>query len=519
VVLVGNAANTVHPVSAQGFNLGLRDVAALTDLAASADDPGSTDCLDRYRDLRHNDQSSTVAYTDTLARAFTNPSLGGQLASSLGLVAHAAWPSLSRRLVRSAMGFREPVSTAGQGAWPMSRDFDVVIAGGGVAGAAAAALLARQGRRVALVDRKRPVAPEADADFDPRVVAISPGSKNVLDHAGGWSRLPQDRIGPYQRMAVHADGGQVEFAASEHGLEHLGWIVEVPVLQAALWKALEDHPDITLMAPASVASIESRRHRLEIRLDGDDRLSARLLVAADGSRSRLRQLAGIEVDEWHYNQRALVCHVQTEKANPGTAWQRFTEHGPLALLPLADGRSSIVWSQTDARVEQLLQLNEQDFLAKLNAHQDSPFGPARQCSPRHALPLVRRKARRLVHGRMVLLGDAARSVHPLAGQGLNLGLADAAALAEVLEDWQAGQDPGPALARYQRWRLSSGAMIGGGIHAINELGHAPGASGRALLGLGFAAAARLWPARQAFVERACGIDSDSPRLAREPVAD
>ena len=110
VVLVGNAANTVHPVSAQGFNLGLRDVAALTDLAASADDPGSTDCLGRYRDLRHNDQSSTVAYTDTLARAFTNPSLGGQLASSLGLVAHAAWPSLSRRLVRSAMGFREPVS-------------------------------------------------------------------------------------------------------------------------------------------------------------------------------------------------------------------------------------------------------------------------------------------------------------------------------------------------------------------------------------------------------------------------
>ena len=395
----------------------------------------------------------------------------------------------------------------------MSRDFDVVIAGGGVAGAAAAALLARQGRRVALVDRKRPVAPEADADFDPRVVAISPGSKNVLDHAGGWSRLPQDRIGPYQRMAVHADGGQVEFAASEHGLEHLGWIVEVPVLQAALWKALEDHPDITLMAPASVASIESRRHRLEIRLDGDDRLSARLLVAADGAHSRLRETAGIDSEQWHYNQHALVTHVATEQPNPGIAWQRFTEHGPLALLPLADGRSSIVWSLPSRRAAALREMDEEQFIAELNDCQDSPFGSVTGASKRYIVPLVRRQSARLVTRRLALLGDAARTVHPLAGQGLNLGLMDGGVLAEVLENWQPEDDPALALDRYERWRLSAGTLIAGGIHVINEA-TAGNPIGRQAAGLGFGLAARLWPLRQAFVERACGLDSDSPRLAR-----
>lgn len=402
----------------------------------------------------------------------------------------------------------------------MSRtDFDILICGGGVAGAAAAGLLARAGHRVGLIDARRPPESLPEEDFDPRVVAISPGSRAVLAAAGGWDRLDPARLGPYERMQVHAGGRQVHFLASEHGLANLGWIAEIPALQQAQWRALAEQREVRILAPARIGPVELQADRVRVELEDGQVLRASLLLAADGSRSRLRRLAGIEVDEWHYNQRALVCHVQTEKANPGTAWQRFTEHGPLALLPLADGRSSIVWSQAEARVEQLLQLNEQDFLAELNAHQDSPFGPALDCSPRHALPLVRRKAHRLVHGRLVLLGDAARSVHPLAGQGLNLGLADAAALAEVLEGWQAGQDPGPALARYQRWRLSSGAMIGGGIHAINELAHAPGASGRALLGLGFAAAAQLWPARQAFVERACGIDSDSPRLAREPVAD
>ena len=395
----------------------------------------------------------------------------------------------------------------------MSMGFDVVIAGGGVAGATCASLLAQQGRRVALIDRKRPAKPEQNTDFDPRVVAISPGSKNVLDRTGGWARVPQERIGPYQRMVVHASSGQVEFAASQHGLEHLGWIVEVPVLQAALWQALDEDANSSVLAPAGVEAFEQRRHHLELKLEGGERLRTRLLVAADGACSRLRDLAAIDSRQWHYNQHALVTHVATDQPNPGIAWQRFTEHGPLALLPLADGRSSIVWSQPSRRAAELRDMDEEDFICELNNWQDSPFGSVTETSKRYIVPLVRRQSSRLVGPRLALLGDAARTVHPLAGQGLNLGLMDAAALAEVLEDWQGGNDPALALGRYERWRLSAGTLIAGGIHVINEA-TAGNPLGRQVAGLGFGLAARLWPLRQLFVERACGLDTDSPRLAR-----
>lgn len=394
----------------------------------------------------------------------------------------------------------------------MRIDFDVVIAGGGVAGATAAALLAESGHRVALVDRRAPEEPDPAADFDPRVVAIAPGSAAVLGAAGAWERLPENRLGPYDRMQVHADGGRIDFAASEHGLGKLGWIVEVPWLQAACWQALEALEGVDILAPSSVTGFSRREDHVRLELDDDKTMRARLLVAADGARSRLRRMAGIETDLWHYNQKALVAHVETQAPNDGLAWQRFTEHGPLALLPLADGRSSIVWSQPERRAEALRVLDDDAFLAEFNACQDSPFGAATAATPRYAFPLIRRQAQNLVAGRLALLGDAARNIHPLAGQGLNLGLMDAAALAEVLADWRGEAHPARALAHYERWRISGGGLVAGGIHAINEFTRP--AAGRSLAGLGFSLAGKLWPLREAFVERACGLDSDSPKLAR-----
>ncbi|WP_376696324.1 FAD-dependent monooxygenase [Wenzhouxiangella sp. EGI_FJ10305] len=394
----------------------------------------------------------------------------------------------------------------------MRVDHDIVIAGGGVAGAAAAALLAQGGHRIALIDRRRPEDPDPTADFDPRVVAIAPGSAAVLSGAGAWERLPAERLGPYDRMQVHADGGEIEFRASEHGLAHLGWIVEVPWLQACGWQALAEVENVELIAPAGVKGFSQREDHVRIELDDGKTLRARLLVAADGARSRLRQMAGIETEIWHYNQQALVTHVTTERPNTGIAWQRFTEHGPLALLPLADGRSSIVWSQPERRATELKALDETAFLAELNDYQDSPFGAATASTQRYAFPLIRRQATSLVRGRLILLGDAARNVHPLAGQGLNLGLMDAAALAEVLAEWTGDNDPARPLRHYERWRISGGSMVAGGIHAINEFTRA--GPGRALAGLGFTAAGLLWPLREAFVEHACGLDRDSPKLAR-----
>jgi ubiquinone biosynthesis UbiH/UbiF/VisC/COQ6 family hydroxylase len=287
------------------------------------------------------------------------------------------------------------------------------------------------------------------------------------------------------------------------------------LLQQALWRSLDSHERIKVLAPNCIRRFDQDESRVRIEVEQGKPMRCRLLVAADGARSALRIQAGIAVDTWHYNQKALVTHIETEKPNRGLAWQRFTEHGPLALLPLADGRSSIVWSQPAERVEHLLAGSDDAFLEELNANQDSPFGSALSCTARHGLPLVRRKARQLVDGHLVLLGDAARTVHPLAGQGLNLGLADAAALAEVLDNQTGESSLAPALQRYQRWRQSASALTGGGIHAINELAFAPGDLGRMLLGLGFGSANRLWPIRERFVRTACGLDSDSPLLARQ----
>lgn len=394
-----------------------------------------------------------------------------------------------------------------------SLDFDLIVVGGGVAGAACAALLARQNRRVALVEARRPEFVPEPGEFDPRVVAISPGSMRILHAAGAWSGLDHDRLAPYQHMQVHSASLDVAFSAAEHGLAELGWIAEVPALQLALWKALERDERVQLFAPARWQSAELGAQSVRLTLEDGQQLRASLIIAADGARSRLRQLAGIAVDEWHYNQKALIGPVATMEPNRGLAWQRFTEHGPLALLPLSNGRSSIVWSQPAERSESLRTLTEAAFVDEINRHQDSPLGAVTAAGSRHTLPLVRRRARALVRDRLVLLGDAARSVHPLAGQGLNLGLMDAAALSEVLESWTGGH-PEMALKRYQRWRLSNSSLIGGGIHAINELARAPGGLGRHALGLGFGLASRIWPVREAFVHRACGIDSDSPRLTR-----
>lgn len=395
----------------------------------------------------------------------------------------------------------------------MKFDFDALVVGGGVAGAATAALLDAAGHRVALVDPGQPRPTVSGADIDPRVVAIAPGSAAVLRAAGAWNELPADRIGRYDRMQVHSGTGSLEFRASEHGLEQLGWIVEVPLLRSTLWAALARRGTTEIMAPATVSDFAARDDHVRIVLDDERRLRTRLLIAADGARSRLRRLAGIDHDVWHYNQAAMVAHVKTEMPNEGLAWQRFTEHGPLAMLPLADGRSSIVWSQPAERARRLADLDDDAFLEALDAHQDSPFGPAIATTPRRTLPLVRRRARALVRGRLALIGDAARTVHPLAGQGLNLGLMDAAALAECLSDTDATRRPDRALAHYERWRMSDGGLVAGGIHAINEM-TCRLAPGRMLAGAGFGIAARLWPLRQAFVERACGIDRSSPRLTR-----
>ncbi|MGK7296331.1 MAG: FAD-dependent monooxygenase [Candidatus Wenzhouxiangella sp. M2_3B_020] len=392
----------------------------------------------------------------------------------------------------------------------MSETFDVLIVGGGTVGAAAAAALVRAGNEVAVVDRARPEPRDDDAPMDPRVVAVSPGSRRLLSAVGAWEHVRTGRIAAYGEMQVLAGRGEVRFRAAEHGLTALGWIAEIPELDQALWQELDARRRIETIAPAEVDGIEIGADGVELALADGRKLTGRILLGADGAKSRVRTAAGIDLTTKHYNQRAIVAHLDTEGHNPGIAWQRFTDLGPMALLPLPGGRlsqpSSLVWSVHDDEADRLMDQDDESFLEALTEHcGEPPFGAFTGTSTRHALPLVRRQSWPLAEGRVALLGDAARSVHPLAGQGLNLGLGDVAALVEALHGWRRDDDPSRLLARYARRRYSDSALVAGGIHVINEA-RGFGELGHLAMGAGFTALRFARPAREAFVRRACGLD-------------
>lgn len=378
---------------------------------------------------------------------------------------------------------------------------ETAVVGGGAAGAAAALALAELGRDVVLIDQREHRPRPADSPIDARVVAISPGSQRLLEALGAWQRLDRNRYAPYTRMQVAAGRGQVVFDADQHGLDALGHIIEIPALVDALWAGIQAHRRIRVRAPARLDALTLDTDRARLRLDDGTRLDVGLLIGADGARSAVRQAAGIGVDTDDYNQHAIVTHLTTESANPGTAWQRFTALGPLAQLPLPQGRSSLVWSVPNDQAERLMKLEDEAFLETLNEQAvGAPFGPVTAIETRHALPLIRRTARQRVSGPVALLGDAARNVHPLAGQGLNLGFADVAVLAELL----AAHDAPHALPRYARRRGSDAALVAGGIHVLSEL-RGFGLPALEGLGVGFSVMKRSRLARGVFVDRACGL--------------
>ena len=398
-------------------------------------------------------------------------------------------------------------------------DVDITVVGGGVAGAAAAMLLAECGHRVAMVDVQDSQFRPPEQGMDPRVVAVSLGSHRILHAAKAWTAMDPARRAAFRRMEVLAHRGQLIFNADEHGLEQLGWIVELPAMRQALWDQLMQHRNASVFAPVTWKNVEQDDHQVRLTLDHGNTIRSALLIAADGGRSDLRHQLALPVQAWHYNQMTIFAQLTSEHPNTGLTWQRFNEEGPLGFLPLPGGHSSLAWSLPTERARELQALPEPEFLDALNANQDSPLGQIIATGSRHLLPLVRRQAQRLVKGRVVLLGDAARSVHPMAGQGLNIGLADAAAIAEVL---QQPLPTGPALQRslrhYQRWRHSAGSLLAGAIHGFNELNRLPFGIGREMMALSMFGSKALWPVREIMVQRACGIDGDSPKIAQKHAA-
>ncbi len=384
---------------------------------------------------------------------------------------------------------------------------EAIVVGAGIVGAAIALGLAQQGRRVALVEAREPADWRAEDPPDLRVYAIAPGSQALLGSLGVWPGIAAARVQPYRAMHVWDAGGgaPLHLDAEESGLRELGHIVEAGLIQRQLWQAL---------APAGV---DLRLGRVQgyaeedggAVLDLDDAsLRAPLLIAADGAHSPLRALAGIETRGHDYAQSGLVAYLRTERPHQQTAWQRFLPTGPLAVLPCANQLVSIVWSLPTAEAERLRDLDADAFERELTRAFDAELGAMRLASERVLFPLRLQLAQRYRQGPLLLAGDAAHAVHPLAGQGVNLGLQDARELLalsyEALQRDQPLHSP-RLLDRYARRRRSENALAAQGFDALNRLFSNDALLPTLLRGHALGLAGAIAPLRRLWVQRAAGL--------------
>jgi 2-polyprenylphenol 6-hydroxylase len=406
----------------------------------------------------------------------------------------------------------------------MSRDFDVLIVGAGVIGTAMASLLlARKladSGRVAIVADRLAAAGGDPRDFDIRVFALGRASQRLLQLCGAWQRLPLERLFAYERMcvwdaSVAAHGaGSLTFDCAEIGEPNLGFIVDGRALHECCLRTATAAGAVAIEAAVQEVAVNDTGARIRLN-DGRD-LSARLLIAADGTESRIRELLGIDAAGHTYTQDALVAHVRSAKPHRNTAWQRFLATGPLAFLPLPDGRSSIVWSTLHAEAVRLRALDAVEFAAALRAASGDVLGELELTTPVASFPLKLQYALEYVRPRAVLLGDAAHTVHPLAGQGLNLGLLDCASLVEVLE---AAGDPSPfgdlrSLRRFERWRKSENLLAAAALDGLERLFSSANPALARLRAGGLGAVDRLPFIKRRLAQRALGMIGDVPAFLK-----
>ncbi len=399
---------------------------------------------------------------------------------------------------------------------------DVAVVGAGFVGLVLARALASAGLAVVVIDREDP-ARVTDAGFDGRVSAISAGSRRVLEALGLWGGLAAGAQAITDiRVTDGASPAFVHFDHHEIGDGPLGHIVENRLIRAALLTAARGDEGIALIAPAAVAGIALDGPVARVTLGDGRAIAARLLVGADGRNSRVRRAAGINVTEWRYDQAAIVTTVTHARPHQGVAEEHFMPAGPFAILPLTDDdegrhRSSVVWAERAARVADFLALSETDFNAELARRFGDHLGAVSAVGPRWSYPLALTLAERYVGQRVALVGDAAHAIHPIAGQGLNLGIRDAAALAEVVVDaGRLGLDIGmkTQLLDYERWRRFDNTCLAAMTDVLNRLfsrRFAPLVWARAA---GLAAINRIAPARRLMMREAMGVAGELPRLVR-----
>ncbi len=400
-------------------------------------------------------------------------------------------------------------------------EFDVVIVGGGMVGASLACALGDGGFHIAVIEAVPPGDP-GQPSYDDRTIALAFSSRRIFEGIGVWGDIVQRSVCPIEHIHISDRGrfGMTRLHAADMPIEALGYVAETRALGAALYERMAQFDNIELMCPAAVREIEFGSHHNDIIADHEGRerkIRARLLVAADGGESVVRRAAGIASHRHAYGQTAVVANVTPGRAHGNTAYERFTRTGPLAVLPMAADRCAVVWSVSDDEVETVLAWSDEEYLARLQQRFGDRLGKFTRVGKRVAYPLALTRVDEFVGQRLVLVGNAAHTVHPVAGQGFNLGLRDVATLAQVLVDADREQvdiGDGAVLRRYADWRKRDNrrvaAFTDGLIHIFsNDFPPLAAARDMGLL------AVDLFPAaKRAFIRRTSGLNGRMPRLAR-----
>ncbi|MEH6563970.1 MAG: FAD-dependent monooxygenase [Halopseudomonas sp.] len=403
--------------------------------------------------------------------------------------------------------------------------FDLLIVGAGMVGAALACAMADSRLRIGLLD-SQPLQPipraTTPSGFDPRVSALSAASEQILKNLGAWQHLGPESVSPYRSMCVwDAEGtGEVRFAAQDLGELRLGHIVENYQIQNALLAQLVTS-GVTLLPGLTVQGLVREDTGWRVDCTDGQRMRAPLVVAADGARSRLRELAGFAMREWDYLHHAVVTTVTLSEPHQHTAWQRFLPSGPLAFLPLPSRGGqhycSIVWSLLPERAQAVMALDDAAFCAAVTEALEGRLGPVLAADQRVSIPLRQRHAKHYAMPGLVLVGDAAHSIHPLAGQGVNLGFLDAAVLRDVLCAALArGESPAglDVLQRYERARMGNNLAVMAAMEGFERLFHAQALPLRWLRNAGMKMFDQAPMIKSEVMRRAMGLSGELPTLAR-----
>lgn len=404
----------------------------------------------------------------------------------------------------------------------MTTHYDVVIVGSGMVGNTLACALLQQGLHVALIEAT-PALPIPLDTLDIRTFAITRASERIFAHIGAWSTMQALRVSPFQYMHVWDEHGKgkVHFDCTQIHQPILGHIVEQSVIQTALLQRLTEFDNLTWYRPAKVKYFQLLGHAMQVILDDDRVLTTQLLVGAEGANSALRTAAGIPYLMQDYGQQAIVANVTTTLSHQHTAWQRFLGTGPLAFLPLPDEKmSSIVWSADTPTAQQLMRLDKAAFQHALAQAFEYQLGEVIDCGQRAIFPLQRRHAKHYIQQRFALVGDAAHTIHPLAGQGVNLGLLDAASLSQIIAEARAAHlDFGSQipLRRYERWRKSETMAMMTAMDGFKRLfaSELPVVQWARSFGLNFTDVAI--PLKQVMMQYAMGLAGDLPQIAVQPI--